>query len=361
MSQPGHLVVYSDAPAPGGAEMTLGVLLAALPPAIRLTVVAIDAEVGRWLTGDRPGADLRVVAPIADRRDVAGMLRHRRLFSTLRPDLIQFNLSMMPSCQWAMATALTLRGVPVVAVENSPMATWSSTSLRLKRWTSSRLAGHVAVGEATAREVERAGGLPAGSVATLYHGVPDVPTTAPRDLGPGRWILNVARHDPVKGIDVLFESMARLPEDIGLVQIGSGPESGALVELHRRLGLGDRVLMRTLPWDVRAADTFASYDAFVLPSRLEGLPVTIMEAMLSARPVVATDVGAVREALVDGETGRVVPPEDPDALAGAILDVLDPEVGPAMGTAARKVALGRFTVDATVDAYLDLYRRAMSG
>ena len=104
-----------------------------------------------------------------------------------------------------------------------------------------------------------------------------------------------------------------------------------------------------------------AYDALVLPSRLEGFPVTIAEAMLAGLPVVATDVGSVAEAVVPGETGWIVPPEDPAALAAAIGElVADLPGAAAMGRRARELGEERFRIDATAAAYVEMYRRILA-
>jgi len=354
--RPFHLLIYSDAPVRGGAEMTLAMLMSRLPQQIRVSVLGVEAEVVDWLAGHRPGTDTHVIAPIVDRSDLSGMRAHRAAFRRLGADIVQFNLSTLWSCQWAMAAALTIPGMRAIAVENSPMGSPSGLSNRLKRWTSARLAGHVAVGERTARVIEEWVGLPAGSVDHLYHGVEVIEHRPPARAWEGPLVGTIARHDPVKGIDVLLAAMALLDGSVHLVLIGNGPEHDALVALVAELGLGDRVEFREVPWSERAGDHLAGFDLFVLPSRLEGFPVTIMEAMLAGVPVVATDVGSVRESVADGVTGRVVPPEDPAALAAAITEVLaDDGRRRAMGEAGRAEALERFTLEATTAAYCRLY------
>ena len=354
-----HLVVYSDAPTLGGAEVNLSRVLAALPRTIRVTVMGVDTEVVEWLRDHRPGTQGLVLPPIVGRDDLTGLWRHRAMFVRLRPDIVQFNLSTASSCQWAILAATTVPRIARVVVENSPMGVWSSTSGRLKQLTSSRLAGHVAVGDRTARLIEESSGLPSGSIGTIYHGVPDV-GREPVDRGPEPTVLTVARHDPVKGIDVLLDAFRQVPEPARLVLIGDGPESEALRQQCHRLGLDDRVEFRPLPWEVRASDLMWAYDALVLPSRLEGFPVTIAEAMLAGLPVVATDVGSVAEAVIPGETGWIVAPEDPDALAAAMRELLDdPDRAAAMGARARELGEARFRIDATADAYMDMYRRIL--
>jgi glycosyltransferase involved in cell wall biosynthesis len=357
--EPFHLVVYSDAPARGGAEVNLSRVLAHLPPRIRVSLVGVDDEVVAWLASHRPGTATMVLPAIRDRSDVHGLWLHRAMFHRLRPDVLQFNLSSASSCQWAILAASTLRGVHRVVIENSPMATWSASSSRLKRLTSRRLAAHVAVGERTGRLIEQSAGLPDGSITTIYHGVPDV-GRGPVDRPDPTTLLTVARHDPVKGVDVLLDAFARVAPPTRLVLIGDGAETDALRQRCSELGLDDRVEFRPLPWEIRASSLMWAFDGLVVPSRLEGFPVTIVEAMLAGLPVVATDVGSVDEAVRPGETGWIVPPEDPTALAAAIEElVADPAAAAAMGARARAIAEERFTIDATIDAYLALYRRLL--
>ncbi len=119
-----------------------------------------------------------------------------------------------------------------------------------------------------------------------------------------------------------------------LVVVGQGPLDAEVRALHDRLGLGDRVVLAGYRRDV--PDLLAAADLFVLGSAFEGLPVSIMEAMASGLPVVATAVGGVPEAVSDGVTGRLVPPQDDAALAGAWVDVAgDASLRARMGATAR--------------------------
>ncbi len=355
-----HLVVYTDSTELGGAEVVLSRLLGALPGWIRVSIVGVDENVVDWLRQHREGADGTVLAAITGRGDIAGMLRHRSAFARLHPDLLQFNLSTGSSCQWAMLAAATLPRTRRIALEHSSMGVWSSTSARLKRLVERRLDAHVAVGERTARLVEQSADLPTGSIRTIHHGVDPVrPEPAARPAEPT--ILNVARHDPVKGVDLLLDAFALLDEPARLVLIGDGSETPALKEQSRRLGIDDRVEFRGPTWDGSgAAAVMGSFDLFVLPSRLEGFPVTVVEAMFAELPVVATDVGSVREQLTDGETGWIVAAEDPGALAAAIGEALaDPAEAAARARAAHEVAGRKFTLAATVDAWVGLYRELL--
>ncbi len=100
-------------------------------------------------------------------------------------------------------------------------------------------------------------------------------------------------------------------------------------------------------------------DVFVAPSWAESFPYTVLEAMAAGRPVVATDVGGVREAVLHGRTGLLVPPRDSIALADAIVALLsDPPRAAQLGAAARELVARRFTVERmvaeTASVYLDL-------
>jgi glycosyltransferase involved in cell wall biosynthesis len=98
------------------------------------------------------------------------------------------------------------------------------------------------------------------------------------------------------------------------------------------------------------------FDVFVLPSRFEGFPLVLVEAMLAALPVVATDVGSVSESVVDGETGLLVPAEDAAALARAIRELLDDRPrSQEMGRRGRERAHNQFSVAGMAKAYLALY------
>ena len=356
--RPFHLGVYSDAGELGGAEMVLGRLLATLPEPIRVTLVATDAEVLAWLAQRRPGTATVHVQGVRDRADVAGMWRHRRLFRRLRPDVVQFNLSTGSSCQWAILAAATIPRLRLVALENSPMGTWSGLSSALKRLTARRLAAHVAVGDRAARLIEESSGLPGGSIRVIHHDLdPDSIGRAEVARPEAPTVLTVSRHDPVKGLDVLIDAMALTAPHVHAVVVGSGPEGPALRDRVDRLGLGARVeLCEPEPGSMDAASTMWAFDALVLPSRLEGFPVTVLEAMFAGLPVIATDVGSVREQVQPGVTGWIVPPEDPSALAAAIDELVeDPDAARAMGEAGRSVAHERFTMQATVEAWLRLY------
>ena len=133
-----------------------------------------------------------------------------------------------------------------------------------------------------------------------------------------RQIVSVARLVPIKGMSYLIRAMAQV-KDGSLVIIGDGPERRKLELLSKHLELGDRVFFTGWINDhSRILDHLKQATVFVLPSLSEGLPRVLIEAMACGLPVVATDVGGVPEAVVDGVNGLLVPRRDEKALAKAI-------------------------------------------
>lgn len=367
-----ELVVYTDAAARGGAESSMGMFIERFSPDVRVTVVGPHEEVIRWLASRRPGSRWMVLDEIRDRNDVAAMLQHRRAFRWLDPDLVHFNLSTMSSCQWALAAALSIPGLPVVVLEHSPVGTWSALSNRLKRITSARADAHVAVGHAAARLIEELGGLPAGSMRVIHSGVPIEALDQSVVTDPAVFTVGMlSRHDPVKGIDRAIRAVAQMGPGTRLVVVGDGPQRPELESLVDELGVADRVELRG--WDDHARRQLASFDVYLLPSQLEAFPVTVMEAMQAGVPVVATEVGSIREAIDHGETGMVLGPGDTaaggrraeDALLAEIVSSLtvlrdDPALRTSMGERARAVGLERFDAARGVAAWEALYDEVLS-
>ncbi len=378
-----ELVVYTDAAARGGAESSMGMFIERFRPDIRVTVVGPHEDVIRWLASRRPGSRWMVLDEIRDRNDIAPMLQHRRAFRWLDPDLVHFNLSTMSSCQWALAAALSIPGLPVVVLEHSPVGTWSTLSNRLKRITSSRADAHVAVGHAAARLIEELGDLPPGSMSVIHSGVPIEELGAPDDGASGDaddspdgvevfTVGMLSRHDPVKGIDRAIRAVAQMGPGTRLVVVGDGPQRPELEALVVDLDVSDRVELRG--WDDHARRQLSTFDVYLLPSQLEAFPVTVMEAMQAGVPVVATDVGSIREAIDHGQTGLVLSPgnttqggqQAEDALLAEIVEALttlrdDAALRTSMGHRAREVGLERFDAARGVAAWESLYDEVLRG
>ena len=201
--------------------------------------------------------------------------------------------------------------------------------------------------------VERVG-VPADKVETIHYGLDDVPeawgVNPPDDVPVDtRVLLAVARLTDQKGIDVAIRALAALPDDTVLVVLGEGPERPALLRLAQELGVKPRVFLLGRVPDVAA--WLGRATVLVHPARWEGFGLGVLEAMLAGLPVVATNVSALPELVVEGGTGLLVPPDDVAALVRAVEQALErPELGAA--------GLARARADFSVARMADRTRRS---
>ncbi len=178
----------------------------------------------------------------------------------------------------------------------------------------------------------------------------------------------VGRLQPVKNQALLARAFVRLlelapelRERVRLIIVGDGPMRGEIADILagagvRRARLAPRRARR------RRRRCCGAFDVFVLPSLAEGISNTILEAMASGLPVIATDVGGNAELVDHGATGMLVPSEDPEALAQAMLRYArDPALARAQGAAGRTRAERLFSLDAMVARYTALYDRLLQG
>jgi glycosyltransferase involved in cell wall biosynthesis len=217
----------------------------------------------------------------------------------------------------------------------------------------------VAVSEDTKRAYERQG-YPRERIEVVYNGV-DLPPNGAFPRNEQARIGEIARLCDVKGQRELLQAVARLPE-VQPVLAGRDLEQGgafqdALERESEQLGIRDRVEFG-FHEDVPAL--LETLDVVALPSWTEGLPLVLLEAMARARPVVATPVGGTPELVVDGETGLLVPPRDPHALAEALRRVLDdPDLARRLGEAGRARVADRFTTAEQERRMLEIYDEAV--
>jgi len=174
-------------------------------------------------------------------------------------------------------------------------------------------------------------------------------------------VTHVGRFAPPKNHALLIEAFARVRTSapLYLLLVGGGELENTVREQVAALGLESRVRFLGIRADV--ADILRASDAFVLSSRWEGNPMSVMEAMAAGLPVVSTAVGGVPELVRDGETGLLVPSEDTGALAQAIQALVDnPARRQAMGVAARQHAVASFDIRHTVRGYEQLYEALLN-
>jgi glycosyltransferase involved in cell wall biosynthesis len=222
-----------------------------------------------------------------------------------------------------------------------------------ERAVTRRAARVIAITEALRRfNVERVG-LPADKVTTIHYGLDEPPAAWREDgleLPDGPLVVAVARLVPQKGVDVALRAMVGL--DATLVVLGEGPERGRLEGLARELGV--RLLLPGRVGDVAAVLRRA--EVVVHPVRWEGFGLAVLEAMLCERAVVASRVSSIPEIVADGETGLLVPPDDPAALHDALARLLgDESLRARMGAAGLARARTDFSVERMARRTLAVY------
>jgi len=227
---------------------------------------------------------------------------------------------------------------------------------RLRRWWTRRASVVVAPSEYLRSIIVRWGVDTQRCIA--IHNAPVVPERLPKPVGvtglqgTGLRMITVARLVSWKGIDGILRVLMGIP-DVYLTVVGDGPLDMSLRALASKLGLENRV---TFTGRRNSEDTLAlvrSSDVFVLNSTYEGLPHVILEALALGVPVIATAVGGTPEVVTNGENGLSIPPADDDALARAIVQLLQPDRLEALREGAR-VSGAELRFDRLVDRYEQL-------
>jgi glycosyltransferase involved in cell wall biosynthesis len=171
----------------------------------------------------------------------------------------------------------------------------------------------------------------------------------------------VGRLSHEKGADILLDAAARvLPEfpSARFVLVGEGPDRDKLERLLDDLGIRERLTMAGRRDDMPAV--YASFDVMVSSSRQEGLPIAILEGMATDLPLIATAVGDVPTVVRDGSTGVLVPSENVEQLAEAILELLrDPAKRAQLGAAARQLIADEYSAERMAAEYLRVYEEAI--
>ncbi len=207
----------------------------------------------------------------------------------------------------------------------------------------------------------RHGIAPAAKLAVVHNGISDIPDNLRACPGadPPR-VLTVARFEEPKDYRTLFAALAQLQADAWTMDLaGDGPLQPVMERTAAQLGIAGRLRFLGARRDV--ASLLAQAQLFVLSSRSEAFPYTVLEAMRAGLPVVSSDVGGIREAVEEGETGLLVPAQDPTALRGALRRlIVDRQLRHAMGGAARRRYQEHFMIDAMIDKTLQIYREVIA-
>jgi sugar transferase (PEP-CTERM/EpsH1 system associated) len=229
---------------------------------------------------------------------------------------------------------------------------------------------YVCVSQDLAAWLRHCTGVPEHRVSHICNGVDAerfqptphgrTPLPCPGFAGPDDIVLGtVGRLDPIKDQGRLIEALAQLTHELPatglrLVIVGDGPRREALAAQAEHLGVQNRVWFAGARNDIPSL--LQGFDLFVLPSLNEGISNTVLEAMATGLPVVATAVGGNPELIEDGVNGRLVPSADTGALTDALRSyVQDPLRRQQHGRVAREQILRRFSIPVMVERYLSLY------
>ncbi len=348
----------------GGAQSAVALLL---PGLVGQFEVTLAAQGSGPLRGAAEAAGVRYVElrhvrrPIDAWHDALALVELVRLCRQLRPDVVHANSSKMGVLG---RLAAWRAGVPVrvLTVHGWSFAAYDGLAGRLFLWIE-RLMRPLTTTFVCVAEATREQGLAARTCeprrTVVIPNAVEVRSFRPASRRSGTaQIVSVGRFAYPKDFTTLLEALTLVRAPCHAVLAGDGPALPAVAAAVRREGLSQWVELLGARADV--PDLLAGADVFVLSSRSEGFPISVLEAMAAGLPVVATDVGGVGEAVENGETGILVPAADSEALARALERlVVDADLRRRLGAAGRARALRLFDVSRYRAAYLELYLREL--
>ena len=279
-----------------------------------------------------------------------GLLRRvRQELARLKPDVVHTHL-----VHGDVYGGLGAGKVPVISTKHNDDPFRRGPFRHVERLLTRRAARVITISAALRRYCIDDVGLPAEKIEVVHYGLDGLPV--PWAEGPevplpqdARVLLCVSRLAEQKGVDVAVRALARVREiepRAVLVVLGEGPERARLA--------AEGVFLPGRVGDV--ASWYRRAELLVHPARWEGFGLALLEAMLAARPVVATRVSAAPEIVVDAETGVLVPPDDAPALAEAVLGLLaDPARAATMGDAGLARARSEFSVEKMAERTATVY------
>jgi glycosyltransferase involved in cell wall biosynthesis len=241
---------------------------------------------------------------------------------------------------------------------------------QIDRVTASMCSKIICISRAVQDFVHKHIGAPLSHLNVVYYGLEPIPLRnsiirlrTDLGIGPTDPVVGVvARLTEQKGHSYLLQAMRFLLDEIPsvrLVIVGDGELRPHLESSTAQLGIKEHVDFLGFRSDAR--DLMREFDVFILPSLFEGFGLVLLEAMAAAKPIVATRVGAIPEIVVDGETGLLVPPRDPIALAQALRHlIMNPGLACDLGRCGRQQLEQRFTVRKMVEDTVRVYQSVMS-
>ena len=364
------VVYYIDSATFGGTEQALLHLLAGINRQNWEPVLFHHAEPGLapLLEGARSlNVTTRLVPRMQGFQAASGLPHFTQQLRVERPIIFHAHLNWLLSCKYGLLASILARVPVVIATMQQYMKPpWGRTVYLQHRLIEKFIDRYIAVSEAVAQQLCQTFHVPPYKIRVIHNSIPvdryectaSQAFRAKLRLGSERQIvLTVARLDPQKGHYYLLEAIQQVHDAIFVIA-GDGPEKTVLEAQAHKLGIEDRVIF--LGYRQNIPELLAGCDLFVLPSLYEGLPLSILEAMAAGKAVVATAVGGTPEAVLDGETGLLVPPGDPVALARAIQEILsNPLLLRKMGATGRERVQREFSSATMVQRITHLYEELL--
>jgi glycosyltransferase involved in cell wall biosynthesis len=354
---PIRLGLFIDRLAPGGTQRQFLALLARLDRTRFQPFVSCFDDAGAWFDCL---AALDIPATVFPIRGFARLDTFRKLAAFAQWSR-RYRIDVVHT--WELYS--NIFGLPGAAAAGVPVRIGSRRGLNPDRTAGQRrlqrlayAAAHrvVANSEAAARLL-REEGVPSARVTIVRNGIDLSPYSSRTDRSCLRRVVMVAGLRRIKGLDVLVMAaakiVARVP-DARFVIVGEGPERESALLQVRQFGLENSFEFLGHRDDVPAL--LAEADLFVLPSRSEAFPNAVIEAMAAGLPVVATRVGGIVELVQPERTGVLVPSDDPEALAAAVMNLMArPDQANALGRAARQEVERQYSLSSMVGRFEELY------
>ena len=302
-----------------------------------------------------------LTVPIKPLEDLRALRELRAILSDMRPDLIALHSAKASVLGRLAARSL---GIPTILTAHG----WTFTPgfpripgmvyRNIERLVGPLTRKIIAVSEFDRRLALEAGIVGADRIVTVHNGIPDVPLhlRAEPARTPARLVM-VARFSPQKDHQTLLQALAGLQHlDWELDLIGDGPLIDRVKSLALSLKLGGRIRFLGQRMDVESL--LAQSQISILATNWEGFPLSILESMRAGLPVIASSVGGVEEAILDGETGYLVPRGDVAALRDRIRALVEsPDLRLRMGKLARVRYEQHFSLETAVRKTLDVYHQ----
>lgn len=367
-----RLLLASDVSGPGGVDTYICALAAAaLRSGIELNV----------LLSDQPGADeLAANLQLTGVKTRRGKIYHRafteeeqvaatiEVMEQVQPNVVHVVCGIPWSCI-VFREVMIANLIPIIFTEQYVPSGLNITSTMHRRLSRiyRECSSIIAVCEENNTLLKLSYGFPADAITTIPNAVTvrgSHDKVRTRGVDSPLRVATLARLVQQKGIDTLIKGISMLPEPIrALVSVdiwGDGPLLQELLSLAAELGLVD--CLNFLGWRRDAAEHLAGYDLFILPSRSEGQPFALLEAMEAGVPVIASSASGNMEALDYGRCGLLFPPDDEAALSRAIAAVArDPVAAAARARCGFDHVANRHNIETAMRRHVELWQAAANG